>query len=131
MALVEFALKSHKCMCNAQASGWRTPLSFENLAFQDFVAKLHRAGQRWVPILDSPIHIQPGYAPYESGIAQDVFMKDLTGRPYVGQVKLASAPARVQSRIACLLPAILLLVSLPCNHVLCRCGQAQRTGLTS
>ena len=61
------------------------------------MTKLDKAGQRWVPILDSPIHIQPGYAPYDSGIAQDVFMKDLTGRPYVGQVKLSLAPAWVQS----------------------------------
>ena len=56
------------------------------MALQDFVAKIHSAGQRWVPILDSPIHIRPGHAPYDSGIAQDVFMKDFTGRPYVGQV---------------------------------------------
>ena len=47
---------------------------------------LNKNGQRWVPILDPPIHIKPGYAAYDSGIAQDVFIKDITGGNYVGQV---------------------------------------------
>ena len=47
---------------------------------------LHQRGQRWVPILDPCIHIRKGYAPYDSGIARDVFIKDVTGKPYVGQV---------------------------------------------
>ena len=47
---------------------------------------LNKNGQRWVPILDPPIHIKPGYAAYDSGIAQDVFIKDITGNNYVGQV---------------------------------------------
>ena len=51
------------------------------------MAQLNKNGQRWVPILDPPIHIKPGYAAYDSGIAQDVFVKDITGRPYVGQVE--------------------------------------------
>ena len=54
---------------------------------QEFVAQLNKNGQRWVPILDPPIHIKPGYAAYDSGIAQDVFVKDITGHPYVGQVE--------------------------------------------
>ncbi len=41
-----------------------------------------------VPILDPGIHISAGYTPYEEGIAQDVFIKDVTGQPYVGQVWL-------------------------------------------
>ncbi len=53
---------------------------------KEFVATLNKNGQRWVPIIDPPIHIKPGYAPYDSGIAQDVFVKDITGNPYVGQV---------------------------------------------
>ena len=51
------------------------------------MAQLNKNGQRWVPILDPPIHIKPGYAAYDSGIAQDVFVKDITGHPYVGQVE--------------------------------------------
>ncbi len=47
---------------------------------------LHSRGQRWVPILDPCIHIRKGYAPYDSGIADDVFIKDVSGEPYVGQL---------------------------------------------
>ena len=66
---------------------------------QDFVAMLNKNGQRWVPILDPPIHIKPGYAAYDTGIAQDVFVKDITGGNYVGQVfaRRASLPCSVRS----------------------------------
>ena len=40
-----------------------------------------------VPILDPGIHVKPGYTPYDSGIKQGVFMRDLTGQPFVGQVR--------------------------------------------
>lgn len=53
---------------------------------QTFVDLLHTRGQRWVPILDPCIHIRKGYAAYDSGIQQDVFLKDVSGKPYVGQV---------------------------------------------
>ena len=39
-----------------------------------------------VPIIDPQIHIKKGYAPYNSGIQQDVFVKDISGNNYVGQV---------------------------------------------
>ena len=52
------------------------------------MAKLNAANQRWVPILDPPIHVSPGYPAYDSGVAADVFLKDITGRPFVGQVRL-------------------------------------------
>ena len=54
---------------------------------QAFLAMLRRQNQRWVPILDPSIHVNRGYAAYDSGIARDVFVKDITGRPYVGQVR--------------------------------------------
>jgi hypothetical protein len=50
---------------------------------------LKRQNQRWVPILDPCIHIHPGYAAYDSGIKNDVFVKDISGRPYVGQARRA------------------------------------------
>ncbi|KAK9835343.1 hypothetical protein WJX81_003869 [Elliptochloris bilobata] len=53
---------------------------------QAFVARLHSKGQRWVPILDPGIHVKPGYAPYESGIKQGVFVRDINEQPFVGQV---------------------------------------------
>jgi hypothetical protein len=39
-----------------------------------------------VPILDSQIHIKQGYAPYDAGIQQNVFVKDIAGNNFVGQV---------------------------------------------
>ncbi len=54
---------------------------------QAFVARLHAAGQRWVPILDPGIHIRSGYYAYDSGVAQDVFLRDISGGYYVGQVR--------------------------------------------
>ena len=39
-----------------------------------------------VPILDPQIHIKEGYAPYDEGIKEDVFVKDITGGNYVAQV---------------------------------------------
>lgn len=39
-----------------------------------------------VPILDPQIHIKQGYSAYDSGIKQGVFVKDITGNNYVGQV---------------------------------------------
>lgn len=48
--------------------------------------KLHANGQRWVPIIDPIIHIKEGYVPYDSGIKEDIFIKDITGKPYVAQV---------------------------------------------
>ena len=41
-----------------------------------------------VPILDPQIHIQEGYAPYDQGIAQGVFIRDMTGQPYNGQASI-------------------------------------------
>jgi alpha-glucosidase (family GH31 glycosyl hydrolase) len=38
------------------------------------------------PILNPQIHIKQGYATYDQGIAADVFIKDVSGRPFVGQV---------------------------------------------
>ncbi|EIE19743.1 hypothetical protein COCSUDRAFT_31111 [Coccomyxa subellipsoidea C-169] len=53
---------------------------------KDFMNRIKAQGQRWVPILDPNIHIRKGYAPYDSGIKQDIFMKDVSGKPYVGQL---------------------------------------------
>ncbi|CAL8465182.1 g4717 [Coccomyxa elongata] len=44
-----------------------------------------------VPILDPQIHMKQGYAPYDEGIKQDVFVKDVTGNNYVGQSLPVSA----------------------------------------
>lgn len=38
------------------------------------------------PIVNAQVHKRPGYAPYDQGIKEDVFVKDVTGSPYVAQV---------------------------------------------
>jgi hypothetical protein len=37
--------------------------------------------------VDAGIPVAPGYAPYDSGIAADVFIKGADGAPYMGQVR--------------------------------------------
>lgn len=56
------------------------------LSLQAFIANLHAAGQRWVPILDPAIHVKDDYAAYAKGKEMDVWIKDITGQPYLGQV---------------------------------------------
>lgn len=53
---------------------------------RSFVDQLHEDGQRWVPIIDPGIKVDPGYPAYDEGIQQDVFLKDTKGRRYVGKV---------------------------------------------
>ena len=56
--------------------------------------KLHEGGRRFVPILDPGIPLLPGYAPYEDGIKRKVFLRDVTGSPYIGEVRAACSPYR-------------------------------------
>ncbi|KAF6264757.1 glycosyl hydrolases family 31-domain-containing protein, partial [Scenedesmus sp. NREL 46B-D3] len=62
------------------------PVRFPVNAMREFVASLHAAGQRWVPIIDCGIPVAQDDAAYQEGIAAGVFVKDLSGKPYVGQV---------------------------------------------
>ena len=55
-------------------------------ALQSIIDGLHSRGQRFVPIVEPVVHVQKGYATYDSGIAEDVFVKDVRGEPYLGQV---------------------------------------------
>jgi alpha-glucosidase (family GH31 glycosyl hydrolase) len=57
-----------------------------------FVDKLHKAGQHWVPIHDAAISKQPGYKAYEEGSRANVWIKDMHGDTYVGQVRSFSQP---------------------------------------
>lgn len=57
---------------------------------QEFVDKLHETGRRFVPILDPGIAVEPGYKPYDEGIKRGVFIRDITGEPYIGEVGFLS-----------------------------------------
>ena len=74
---------------------------------QAFLAMLKRQNQRWVPILDPEIHVRKGYAAYDSGIANDVFVKDITGRPYVGQVRYFQLGMPLYQQHACIAVCLL------------------------
>lgn len=54
---------------------------------QEFVGRLHAAGQRWIPITDAGVAAAEGYGAYEKGLSMDVFVKDHSGQPYMGQVR--------------------------------------------
>jgi alpha-glucosidase (family GH31 glycosyl hydrolase) len=51
-----------------------------------FVDKLHSQGQKWVPIHDAAIAKQKDYKAYEEGSRANVWIKNMHGDPYLGQV---------------------------------------------
>ena len=59
-------------------------------ALQAIINGLHSRGQRFVPIVEPVVHVQQGYAVYDSGIKDDVFVKDVRGDNYMGQVTQCS-----------------------------------------
>ncbi|MDD4239400.1 MAG: glycoside hydrolase family 31 protein [Desulfotomaculaceae bacterium] len=46
---------------------------------QDLMRDLHSQGFKVVTILDPGLKVEPGYQPYESGVKQDMFVKDRNG----------------------------------------------------
>lgn len=59
---------------------------YDRAAMRDFVGRLHGTGRKWVPILDPVIRATRGYAPFDDGLASNVFITDITGSPYIGQM---------------------------------------------
>ena len=51
-----------------------------------FVDDLHASGHRMVLITDPGIPLHPGYQPFDQGQDMDIFIKDINGDPYLGQV---------------------------------------------
>eukprot|EP00878_Enallax_costatus_P026511 GHUV01028453.1.p1 GENE.GHUV01028453.1~~GHUV01028453.1.p1 ORF type:complete len:274 (+),score=72.90 GHUV01028453.1:394-1215(+) len=62
------------------------PQRFKQQELKGYVDSLHAAGQRWVPITDCGIPHAPDDSAFISGMKADVFIKDVTGAPYLGQV---------------------------------------------
>lgn len=65
---------------------------------QAFLEQLHSNKQKWVPIVDPGIKLDPGYPAYDEGIKAKAFVQDFTGRPYLGQVLI---PACLLHACAC------------------------------
>jgi hypothetical protein len=58
-----------------------------------FAEQLHANGQHWVPILNPGVGTQKGFAAYEDGNKDDIWIKDYTGKkPYLGQVQTRPGP---------------------------------------
>ena len=63
------------------------------------MALLHARGQRWVPIVDPGIKIDPGYPAYEAGLAAGVFITEAANKvPYTGQARPRRPPPATASR---------------------------------
>jgi alpha-glucosidase (family GH31 glycosyl hydrolase) len=61
-------------------------VNFPQAEVASFVNQLHAKGQHFVPIIDPGIMVQAGYDAYEEGLKKDLFIKDLQGGNYLGQV---------------------------------------------
>lgn len=54
---------------------------------RQFVAKLHAAGQSWVPIVDPAVSVDATFKAYSDGTRDKIWMRDHKGKTYVGQVR--------------------------------------------
>lgn len=62
------------------------PNNFPLAETQKFVNQLHSDGMKFVPIIDPGIMVYSNYPAYENGLKQGVFVKDISGGYYLGQV---------------------------------------------
>ena len=85
--------------------------------------KLHNSKQHYVPIVDPGIKIDPGYPAYDRGLKGKVFISDLTGEPYVGQVN-AAIWCRVIAVAVLKSTCVGLRMPLMPISLLCRCPLA-------
>lgn len=60
--------------------------NFPESTVSDFVDKLHQNGQHFVPIIDPGIMVYNNYDAYDEGMKKDLFVKDINGDNYLGQV---------------------------------------------
>lgn len=61
-------------------------MNYPTPALAAFIEKLHSQGQHYMVILDPAIHNRTGYPTYDSGLEQDVFIKQASGEVFIGQV---------------------------------------------
>lgn len=75
---------------------------------QSLVHELHANGQKFVPILDPGIKVSPGYHAYDVALAQDLFVKNAEGDPYLGWVSVGWAGGWVDVLRTCNPPTVLV-----------------------
>ena len=71
------------------------------MLLQSIINGLHANGQRFVPIVEPVVYILPGYQVHDTGVKQNVFMKDVLGNNYVGQVCGPRSYSSRQSSSSC------------------------------
>ncbi|TDH67550.1 hypothetical protein CCR75_004934 [Bremia lactucae] len=62
------------------------PLNFPQARMASFLDKIHADGQRFVPIIDPGIPDDTKDYAFTKGLTMDIFIKDTSGKPYLGQV---------------------------------------------
>jgi len=62
------------------------PFRFPLDQVKAFTNSLHREGRHYIQIVDPGIYVEPGYPPYDQGIVANVFIKDKTGKNFLGKV---------------------------------------------
>lgn len=62
------------------------PTNFPVEETRKFVEGLHEDGMKFVPIIDPGIMVYADYEAYEEGLEKEVFVKDVSGGYYLGQV---------------------------------------------
>jgi len=61
------------------------PINYPLGEMQRFVSALEKKGQKWVPIVDPGISVLPGYEPYDTGVKENIFLKEYDGKTnYLG-----------------------------------------------
>jgi hypothetical protein len=78
------------------------------------------------PIVDPQMHARSGYSPYDTGIQENIFIKDVTGQPFNGQVPMTLFPLATftdshASQLVRLNPQLYRLMAF---DGACSCGQA-------
>ncbi|KAG3048485.1 hypothetical protein PI125_g26710, partial [Phytophthora idaei] len=62
------------------------PTNFPQAKMAAFMDEIHSSGQKFVPIIDPGIPDDTNDYAYTKGLSMDIFIKDTSGKPYLGQV---------------------------------------------
>ncbi|GMG16776.1 unnamed protein product [Phytophthora fragariaefolia] len=62
------------------------PTNFPQTKMAAFMDEIHANGQKFVPIIDPGIPDDTNDYAYTKGLSMDIFIKDTSGKPYLGQV---------------------------------------------